>query len=164
MWPWLIFGAIGLFALSNNKEAIGSTGNQLIITDHSWDGKTVAELKMLAKDHFTKHFQGKTVYNKSKGIEVILASSGLDHTIYHNTWSIENFISGKHIDKVIETAVFISTGKPKTKDSQDIKGYYNFQNIIVINGKNVEIKITIRVVKRKQGKILRFYYDHYEMK
>jgi len=59
------------------------------------------------------HFQGKTVYNRSKGIEIILAKSGEKHFLSNYKLEINDFIASKYLDKIIESSVFISQGKYK---------------------------------------------------
>lgn len=111
------------------------------------------------------HFQGKTVYNRSKGIEIILAKSGEKHFLSNYKLEINDFIASKYLDKIIESSVFISQGKHKETDiSRNVIGYYNFENQFIINGKSAFIKMTVRVVKLKTSKIQRYYYDHYIIK
>jgi len=138
-----------------------------IIIDNEWINKSIKELKIISENYFDEHFKQKNVIIDSTGFKIILAKKGFDHTIKCNDWSYENLIIFKKLDEVIINAQILDIGYPNENEIK--KGtvlFYNFISYVIVNEIEFKVKITIRehIEQGKNGKLLKFYYDHYKTK
>ncbi|GEM_PF-1882363 len=150
-------------ALELELMSLGNVENEPIKI-HDSRFKKIANDKASLRKLATVDFDllPKSSYNYSKGITIINAKSGLRHSLSNFT-KYHNAVIVQKLDKIIERATFVSTGKRKTKDSKYVKGYYNFiSRNVFVNGEKIKVKLTIRVQKTGKADIERFYHDHYE--
>jgi hypothetical protein len=141
--------------------------NITIIEDIEWIQMPIKLLKRVAETYFDLNFKQRAVINIHTGFRIILAKKGFDHTLKCNDWSYENLIVFKKLDEVIRNSNLIDIGLPDEEEKKKgTKLFYNFHSMVIINGNEHKLKITIRehIEPGKNGKILKFYYDHYKLK
>jgi hypothetical protein len=129
--------------------------NIVKIEPGSWDGKSIIELKKLAKEYYTRRFKGKKVLNKHLGITILFTSKGINHLLYSRSLGFEKLVAVKKLNHIVEFAKFSNFKSPDLRDAKEVLGYYNFTCKIVIHNKGYVFRIAVRITK--DGK---FYYDH----
>lgn len=108
-------------------------------------------------DFAKEHFQGKSFLNENRNVQIKVSRTGLNEW-FSKTKTYEQAESIKHLDEILEKAVYDHSSKnvhPKKGDENSTFDYYNYK--IVIRGKECAVVLTVKNVQG-QGSI---YYHHF---
>ena len=129
--------------------------NEIVVDDRLFSGMKMSEIKTFVKEYYNANLKGNTVKNIQKGITIKFSRKGFDHLIHARNVGYVKIKAIVVLKQMVENATYLNFKDRDSDDSKEILGYFNFSCKAIVEGKNQNFRIVIRLTK--DGK---FYYDH----
>lgn len=117
--------------------------------------QTHGNLVSYMKEYYSKHIQGTTIVNKHIGLTIYFGSEGKSELAYGHALYAEKAALVQCLPILLQVAEYNNWGERKTTDPLSVFGYANFKAKAKINGKLVNVRITVKVKCNGKG-----YYNH----